>query len=868
MAKTVNVALAAEGAVVVGDSEFLGDAYYHRAGGRVKFVNDGIRMVPGDDTSVPTASAVADTGRWVPAVSKPHPHWVWIRFRQPARISRIVIHRADIAYYPVDFSGEYSPDGGLTLSTLFEIKDNRMDEETFAVEYSFEPTVTDNFRLRIDRSSDEAHPNETEISELEVFGSFVDEEVEGRSAVTAGSLADKVLQPTEQSERFFRIRHTKEVIEFSSVWLRLMVARERPEITFLCWDSLGKGNLQTNLLKTGENGGGRLISAPLFSTEVALKLRGPAACEGNVISYELECPDGGCARWEIRIEEKSIQMAFDWAIARTSVFATPPALRLAFDIVPTPTAPIANPVAGMGAPLPCVLHASDCGSLLISRTDNSGCSALEGRKTRSDRLWEATIVDQASRRSEDGLYAVPSGNSCWALSLAVEAVKPVPALTDADPRLKTLPRHWLNNFQYQDDVGVMANNIISANATTSCMLHYIEPAVYTPPMAGGVEAIQVGRETLDRYFSGARGYGTEADDPWIFLDSYPCFLITAWDVIRVTGDLELLGRWLPLLEGYAAHIKEQDRDGDGFPESTKPGTPSDSCRSPHSNIADQMNFGHNDAYSSALTYRALNCLGDLERLAGRPELAESCEQDAERIRAGYMEKFFNPETGIIAGWRDRDGDLHDYWFPWVNGTAIIYGLVPTDEANAIADRFEAKIREVEYDRFDLGLPICLIPMRKRDYGVMGPDDFPVMGTSVNEDGSDGFGEFANGGTGALMAYSYIQALYQLGRREEADRILWPMMERYAVGGYQNREKPDSASGSYSTGLEFMHWNGTPSGYEGFLADSYFAQLAIFTGYYGIGFGPEGFRLEPWSPLQGERVKLGLKYMGKIVEEIS
>ena len=200
--------------------------------------------------------------------------------------------------------------------------------------------------------------------------------------------------------------------------------------------------------------------------------------------------------------------------------------------------------------------------------------------------------------------------------------------------------------------------------------------------------------------------------------------------------------------------------------------------------------------------------------------------------------------------------------------AIIYGLVPTDEANAIVDRLEAKMQEVGYDRFDLGLPICLIPIRKCDYGVLGPREFPVMGSSVNEDGSDGFGELANGGTGALLAYSYIQALYQLGRREEADRILWPMMERYAVGGYQNREKPDSASGGYSTGLEFMHWNGTPSGYEGFLADSYFAQMAVFTGYYGIGFGPDGFRLEPWSPLKGKRVKLGLKYMGEIVEEIS
>ena len=93
------------------------------------------------------------------------------------------------------------------------------------------------------------------------------------------------------------------------------------------------------------------------------------------------------------------------------------------------------------------------------------------------------------------------------------------------------------------------------------------------------------------------------------------------------------------------------------------------------------------------------------------------------------------------------------------------------------------------------------------------------------------------------------------------------MKRYAAGGYQNSRKPDSAVGGWGTGGEFFHWNGTPSGYEGFLADSYTAQMAIFTGYYGIGFGPEGFHLQPWSPLKGKRIKLGLKYMGKIVEEI-
>jgi hypothetical protein len=52
-----------------------------------------------------------------------------------------------------------------------------------------------------------------------------------------------------------------------------------------------------------------------------------------------------------------------------------------------------------------------------------------------------------------------------------------------------------------------------------------------------------------------------------------------------------------------------------------------------------------------------------------------------------------------------------------------------------------------------------------------------------------------------------------------------------------------------------------------LADAYYSQMAVFTGHYGIAFGPSGFRLEPWSPLKGKKVPLGLKYMGKVVKEL-
>ena len=88
---------------------------------------------------------------------------------------------------------------------------------------------------------------------------------------------------------------------------------------------------------------------------------------------------------------------------------------------------------------------------------------------------------------------------------------------------------------------------------------------------------------------------------------------------------------------------------------------------------------------------------------------------AEKLRAAYFDAFYNPATGVLAGWRSADGKLHDYYFLWVNGIAIHYGLVPQGKANAIMDRLLAKMKEVGYTRFDLGLPGNLIPVAKKDY---------------------------------------------------------------------------------------------------------------------------------------------------------
>jgi hypothetical protein len=99
-----NVALASNGARIIADSVY--PPYV------AELAIDGKSIGPGDRV---------DANRWHSALGKPHPHWVWIRFRAPARISRVVVHRADLVDYPVEFVGEFSSDGGFTFHTLFSV---------------------------------------------------------------------------------------------------------------------------------------------------------------------------------------------------------------------------------------------------------------------------------------------------------------------------------------------------------------------------------------------------------------------------------------------------------------------------------------------------------------------------------------------------------------------------------------------------------------------------------------------------------------------------------------------------------------------------------------------------------------------------
>jgi hypothetical protein len=61
----------------------------------------------------------------------------------------------------------------------------------------------------------------------------------------------------------------------------------------------------------------------------------------------------------------------------------------------------------------------------------------------------------------------------------------------------------------------------------------------------------------------------------------------------------------------------------------------------------------------------------------------------------------------------------------------------------------------------------------------------------------------------------------LGRRKEADAILFPLLQGFENGNFQG-------SGPNGKSFDWRAWDGTPHGYEGLLVDSYQALLPVLS----------------------------------------
>ena len=585
--------------------------------------------------------------------------------------------------------------------------------------------------------------------------------------------------------------------QFQSSFLRVELAPNQPAFTVLAVDSLGKKKLNRNPL--------RAPAEPSKFYEVRKS--------GTRFEYRLAGSPGSAPVWSFEFSDRQVKLRSNYSPGNS---APPISLHI-------------NPHVSRGTllglfnddgtiRLPAVLHLPNLGTFRITATQGKGLGLGYDALRHKDKKMR---INDFVKVSIPGASAV---NPQVAYTLDVVDIWPGPPQLANDPRFDGYRRDWLDIFQLAPRFRALANHAAS-DVVPFTTFEYSAMAVRTPPLAPGLTALDLIRATLDRYLSGMKGYGqvgyipNDASAPFDFSDTYPSLLMTASDYVQGSKDDVWLKKNYAGIKDWATKLLAMDH-GSGlieYPMSGNSGIWDKKFSSHAANWWDDIGFGHYDAYSNALAYKSLLDMAALAKRANQSEDAKLYVARAEKLRSVYYDTFYNPATGVLAGWKSKDGQLHDYYFTFVNGVAITYGLIPRDKANKIMDRILAKMKEVGYTHFEYRLPGNLIPIRQDDYLEARQE----WGGGTKADGSDGFQVYENGGATACYAYFTIQALYQLGRHKEGDAILFPMLRSFEDGGFQG-SAPNGRS------YDWKSWEGKPYGYEGLLVDGYLTLLSVLS----------------------------------------
>jgi hypothetical protein len=590
---------------------------------------------------------------------------------------------------------------------------------------------------------------------------------------------------------------------FQSAFYAVELAPVGPEFARFSVDSLGQGKLGLNPLLRQQDG---------VVAGAHLHVKDPRRAV-----YSLPDADGQPApAWEFDCQDRAWTVRSRYVMGRS---LAPLRLTFAQKLNYATLLGLIEPGESKVA-LPAVLHLPDMGSFRITCTAPSQKLDYDARRYVKDPFVRI------------GFPAATKERPVVEYRCEVAAIYPDLAGIKDDRRFDGFRRNFLNIFQVNPRLAMLANNS-SSDTCGFCVFEYAEVAQHAPPLARGLTALDLVRMTVDRHLEGVRSYGLagygrtpEYPDavgwncPYDSLDMYPSLLIAAAYYIQGQQDWAWAARRWTGLRAWANKMLALDTDGNGLIEYPLSGNSGMWAKlAPNTvrpaNWWDTVGFGHEDAYCNAMAYRACTLLAKVAERLGKKDDAAMLAERAQRLRAAYYPTFFNPKTGLLAGWKSKDGKLHDYGFAFVQGLAVYYGLVDAKQGNAIMDHLLAKMRQVGYDRFQYGLPGNLVAVRQEDYVTKEH----YAGGSVSPDGSDGFQIYENGGATSSHAYWTLRALYQLDRKADARRILYPMLESFAAGDFQGIEANKHSK-------DWRTWKGECWGYEGLLVDCYLPLLAV------------------------------------------
>ncbi len=589
---------------------------------------------------------------------------------------------------------------------------------------------------------------------------------------------------------------------YSSKFIKLELDPTYPKLVDFGVDSLGESQFNANPLLQSA-----YTPAPVvYSSNI----------NHNTISYNLK-DSAEKPVWKIKCEEKKIIIHTQYVEGSPKI--EPFSISIAQQI---------NHSTALGLltgdnqlKLPCLLHLPGRGTFEIHCSDPDVALYYDAYRFHAD-------GDKGEPFVKVEFKAADLKNKSITYTLKVVSIYPDLKTIKDDKKFDGIRRNFINIFQLNPRVKILANNSASDPCTFTLYL-YAEMARRTPKLTDDLSAMDLIRSTLDVYLGGMKGYGQVGyfynnHYGWLSkydsCDSAPSLIISACYYILDTKDKTWARNNYEGIKAWATKMILTDTNQDGIIEygySGNSGSWNGKVFQRPANWWDTIGFGHDDAYSNALAYRSISLLSEVAKAIGEIDDSNYYSSFAAKLKSNYFKHFFNPDTGVLAGWRSEDGMLHDYYFTFVNGIAVCYGLLTEEQGKQVMKRIVQKMKEVGYTNFKLGLPGNLIPVRPEDYVAHDKK----WGYGEKPDGSDGFQIYENGGATGCYAYYTIKALYQLNMRKEADEIFIPMLEGFKEGGFEG-----NCEGSTRT-KDWKSWDGNCWGYEGFLVDNYLPLLAVY-----------------------------------------
>lgn len=413
-----------------------------------------------------------------------------------------------------------------------------------------------------------------------------------------------------------------------------------------------------------------------------------------------------------------------------------------------------------------------------------------------------------------GDYLVPAGTFTADIEMHVRTPVLAPVSDEASTAVRRmLDRHTLTALSFRPDTTTYSNNGASMHCTTSladvsAIAVQLDQAPGLTPLAWVGDSLQRWLDGAPSYGSGATSHGTHRlEDEYVHMAANT--LVAA---ARFVGHDPQGHDWFR--RNRAALVRElngmlaRDVDGDGLIESTiRLGNSGEHQWS--TAWADVISIGWKDAWANAVAYELWQLWEPELRVLGDHDLAARVGDARERLRDAYLPTFLNPETGLIAGWRSRDGRLHDHGYSVVNGAAASTDLLSVTQARTVMQNLVQAWEAIGLVDFRNGIPLNLWRVPESDIGGV------IFGLPL--------GSYQQGGYSHHGARVIVDALDRVGMTAQADLVLEGLATTIA---------DDTSFGGLGSGRDWRMADGTPSGYEGQLIEGFSVLASALRRYRG------------------------------------